>query len=756
MKNLWTKFIYLTAVFSTFFSVNAQDVAVDTALVLKTNNYNYHDAFAPLFYSKNGTTTRSASGQPGANYWQNRADYKLTAKLIEQTNEIIGTEILTYTNNSPDKLSFLWMNVDQNLFKSDSRGNAVIPVSGSRNGAKNEVFDGGHKIKSVRIVSTVKGKTTEKEVQFQIVDTRMKILLPTELKSNGASIKLKIDFSYISPLYGSDRTGVLDTKNGKIFTIAQWYPRMCVYDDVKGWNSLPYLGAGEFYLEYGDFDVQITAPANHIVVCSGELVNPSEVYTTLQQKRWIEASKSDKTVLIRSAEEVTNPTSRPSGKPNLTWHFKIKNARDVSWASSAAFIIDAAKINLPSGKKSMAISAYPVECDGNDAWGRSTEYTKSSIENYSKRWYEYPYPAATNVAGNEGGMEYPGIVFCGWESKGLDLWGVTDHEFGHIWFPMIVGSNERLFAWMDEGFNTFINSLSSYDFNNGEYKEQKADMHQMASVFTNSQIEPIITAPDGLKEANLGILAYYKPATGLVLLREQVLGKERFDEALKAYVARWAFKHPTPDDFFRTIENVSGEDLNWFWRGWFVNKWELDQAVNKIKYIKNDPKKGVIITIENLEKMPMPVILEIKTVSGAVSRVTLPVEIWQRNTDWSFKYASNEEIESIVIDPDHVFPDMNSENNIWTSTTGEIEKDVILDAYLGKYSSTIIPIKMEMIEEASKLTLITPGQPNLPLEYKQNGKFGFDQAGLYIQFNPEATEFTLSINGQSFLFKKDN
>ncbi|HLF51792.1 M1 family metallopeptidase [Flavobacterium sp.] len=755
MKNNFFKANLVLALFLGALSLKAQQTPTAASANPSASNYNYHDAFAPLFYTKNGTSTRSASGQPGAKYWQNRADYQLTAKLNDQTNEIIGTETLTYTNNSPDKLSFLWMNVDQNLFKKDSRGNAVIPVTGSRNGARGEVFDGGHKIKSIKVVSIIGGKSIEKEVKFEIIDTRMQIFLPQELNANGATVKLKIDFSYISPKYGSDRTGVLDTKNGKIFTIAQWYPRMCVYDDVKGWNTLPYLGAGEFYLEYGDFDVNITAPANHIVVCSGELQNPAEVYTTEQQKRWTAAANSDKTVIIRSAEEVTNATSRPSGKSTLTWKFKMKNSRDVSWASSAAFIIDAAKINLASGKKSLAISAYPVESNGGNAWERSTEYTKASIENYSKRWFEYPYPAAVNVAGNEGGMEYPGIVFCSWESKGADLWGVTDHEFGHIWFPMIVGSNERLFAWMDEGFNTFINSLSSVDFNKGEYKSPVTDMHQMSEAFTNLKIEPIITAPDGLKEANLGILAYYKPSMGLVMLREQVLGEARFDNALRTYVARWAFKHPTPDDFFRTMENVSGEDLNWFWRGWFVNNWRLDQAVTKVKYVKNDPKLGAVISIENMEKMPMPVILDIKYKSGAVSRVKLPVEIWERNISWSFKQASTEEIETITLDPDHVLPDVNPANNVWSSGKSELEKDVILDGYLGNFSSKMIPIKITFTEDNGVLVANATGQPELHLESAGKDKFVFEQAGLIMQFNESKNEFTLGVNGQSFLFTRD-
>jgi len=412
--------------------------------------------------------------------------------------------------------------------------------------------------------------------------------------------------------------------------------------------------------------VNITVPSNHFVVCSGELLNANEVYSATQQKQWNQASQSDNTVIIRSSEEVKN-TFNTVSQSNKTWHFKIKNARDVSWASSSAFILDAARINLPSGKKAMAISAYPIESEGNNAWSRSTEYTKTSIEHYSQKWFEYPYPAAVNVAGIVGGMEYPGIVFCDYRAKKADLWGVTDHEFGHIWFPMIVGSNERLYGWMDEGFNTFINSISSNDFNNGEYKEIVADLHNDAKKYTNPSLEKIMSSPDNMKEANIGTLCYSKPSAGLVILREQVLGAERFDFAFRKYIERWAYKHPAPDDFFRTIENVAGEDLSWFWRGWFVNNWRLDQGINSVEYIGGNPKSGVYITIENFEKMVMPVILDIKTKSGSVSRVKLPVEIWQKNKDWTFKYNSTEEIESVTIDLDHVFPDSNESNNTWKS-----------------------------------------------------------------------------------------
>jgi len=754
MKNIRFKVILQMALLLGISSLSAQEVPATTANASKSN-YNYHDAFAPFFYTKNGTSTRSASGQPGAEYWQNRADYVLTAKLNAQNNEIIGTDVITYTNNSPDAMSFIWMNVDQNLFKADSRGNAVVPLTGSRNGSQGEVFDGGHKIKSVKIVSTTNGKSTEVDAKYVITDTRMQVFLPQELKAKGGSVKVKIDFSYISPMEGSDRTGVLETKNGKIFTIAQWYPRMCVYDDVRGWNTNPYLGASEFYLEYGDFDINITAPANHIVVSSGELVNPTAVYSAVEQSRLAQAKQSDKTVFIRTEEEVAALANSIS-TATKTWHYKLKNARDLSWASSAAFILDGAKINLPSGKKSLALSAYPVESAGNDAWGRSTEFTKASIENYSKRWFEYSYPAATNVAGNEGGMEYPGIVFCGWESKGEDLWGVTDHEFGHNWFPMIVGSNERLFAWMDEGFNTFINSLASVDFNNGEYKSEPMDLHRRAEVLTGVDLETIMSSPDNMKEANIGILAYYKPSSGLVILREQVLGAERFDLAFRTYVERWAFKHPTPDDFFRTMENVAGEDLSWFWRGWFQYNWRFDQGINAIKYVKNDPKQGVVITVENFEKMPMPIILDIKAKSGKVERVKLPVEIWQRNTSWSFKHDSTEEIESITLDPDHVFPDSNEANNVWTAGKGVLEKDVILDGYLGTYSNTKSPMKITFSEKNSVLNAEITDYPKFSVEPIGKDLFESKRAGLKFQFNESQTGFDMIIGEtQKIPFTKD-
>lgn len=616
----------------------------------ETPKYDYVEAFKPFFYPQTGTETRSASGQPGYAYWQNSADYHLNVSLNESKKEITGTAEIKYTNNSPDKLSFLWLQLDQNLFAKDSRGNAVVPLSGSRNGAHGEAFEGGYTIKSVKIDG--------KEVKYTITDTRMQIDLSGELKARGGVAKIAIEYSFISPEYGSDRMGIQDTKNGKIFTMAQWYPRMCVYDDVMGWNTLPYVGASEFYLEYGDITANITVPANHYVVASGELLNENEVYSKEEINRWNQARNSDKTVMIRPESEIGK--NKSSG--TKTWKFKITQARDFAWASSAGFILDAARINLPNGKKSLAISAYPVESAGEKAWGRSTEYTKAAIEHYSKKWYGYTYPAATNVAGNEGGMEYPGIVFCHMDSKGEELWGVTDHEFGHNWFPMIVGSNERLFAWMDEGFNTFINEISTEAFNKGEYYRKK-NLGQAGNFFMNDNLEPVMVGPDNMKERSIAALAYYKPGAGLSILRESILGPEKFDKAFRTYIDRWAFKHPTPWDFFHSMENVSGEELTWFWRGWFFNKWKIDQAVKSAKYIDGDFKKGVQVTIENIGQLPVPTTVQLVFKDGTTKNVKIPIEVWKRNTEWTFKVDSNKEINGVKLDPDSKIPDTNLNNN---------------------------------------------------------------------------------------------
>ncbi len=627
--------------------------------------FDHREAFNPQFYPYPGNDFRSASGEPGPRYWQNRADYKVVASLDTGKHVVSGNVEIYYTNNSPDNLKFLWLQLDQNIYKKDSRASATTTEAGGR--WANGKFTEGDIIKS--ITAEYNGKTYTPK--FITSDTRMQVWLNDALKNTGGKIKITVSFEFFIPEYGTDRMGRIKTKNGWVYEIAQWYPRICVYDDVQGWNTLPYLGQGEFYLEYGDIDFTVTAPADLIVVGSGELQNPQECYTAEQMKRWEAAKNSDKTVIIRGDREVTDPASRPK-QANCTWHFKISNARDVAWAASRAFVQDAARINLPSGKKSMAISVYPAESGmKKNGWQRSTEMVKSSIEFYSKQWFEFPYPAATNVAGIVGGMEYPGIVFCSHNESGTGLWGVTDHEFGHTWFPMIVGSNERKYAWMDEGFNTFINDGSTENFskNNPEFKQQSffgdPNSSFMVKYTFGDKMDGLYNIPDVIQQDNLGIAAYLKPGQMLTALRDVVLGKERFEAAFREYINRWAFKHPTPWDFFHTMENVSGEDLGWFWRAWVLNTWKLDQSVKTVKYIKEDPVNGADITILNLEKMAMPVTVLVKETNGNEMKINLPVEIWQRGSEWTFSVPTTSEIKEVILDPDKKLPEWNRDNNNW-------------------------------------------------------------------------------------------
>lgn len=650
-------FIQRTLLFVVFFSFSASLMAQETPVV---SNYDQHLAFSPLFYTQNGNEYRSASGYPGPKYWQNRADYTISANLDDQKNTVTGTVTITYKNNSPDQLPYLWLQLDQNLFSENSRGNALIKA-GSRYGARGEKLNGGYKITGL----TVTKKALPVKFTSIVEDTRMQIRLDQPMAASGDMITVKMDFSFIIPINGSDRMGRLDTKNGEIYAIAQWFPRLCVYDDVIGWNTLPYWGAGEFYCEYGDVNYSVTAPASHIVMGSGELLNPQEVFTPEQLKRWNAAKLSDKTIAIRSADEVLDTKSRPA-KDKLTWKFKMTNTRDVAWSSSKAFVLDAARINLPSGKKSLAVSAQPVESNEANGYARGVEFVKGAIEHYSTKWFEYPYPMAVNVASNVSGMEYPGIVFCGWKAKDAELWGVVDHEFGHTWFPMIVGSNERKFGWMDEGFNTFINGLSTEAFNHGEFKAGRDDLHKAATYMARPNSEYIMVSPDAMVERNIGINLYSKPAWGLNILRNQVLGADRFDYAFKNYIKQWSFKHPTPFDFFRSMENGAGEDLSWFWRGWFLENWKMDQAVTSVKPVKKDGKiESYDIVITNLEKLPMPIILEVKTVTGKTETIKIPVDVWMRNTSWTISYPTTEELISVELDPEHVLPDVDVTNNTW-------------------------------------------------------------------------------------------
>jgi hypothetical protein len=655
-------------------TVIATLLAVSSAAPLAAQQAGHYDpqaAFDPTFLAQPGTIYRSASGAPGPSYWQNRADYAIRARLDEPNHSLSATETITYTNLSPDTLRYVWLQVDQNQLTDSSRGTHIIEADTA---AKPDFVEyaGGYHFNSVRVAQG--GRTSVAE--YRVTDTRLKVMLPRPLAPHGGKVQLMLDYHFVIHSHNINRMGWADSKNGPIYELAQWFPRLSVYDDVRGWNTLPYLGPGEFYLEFGDVDFSVNVAADQIVVGSGALVNPEEVLTASQRQRLALAAKSDSTVMIRTAAEASAAAAAGVSSARRTWHFVMHNTHDVAFAVSRAFIWDAARVNLPSGKTALAMSAYPVESAGNAAWGRSTEYLKGAMEIFSRDWYPYPWPVAINVAGPAGGMEYPGIVFCGGDARGADLWSVTAHEIGHDWFPMIVSSNERRNAFMDEGFNTFIDVYASDKFNHGEFAPKRDGEYapkggnparEIVPLLLDPQAPPLMSRADAVTEKYRHAVEYYKPALSLVLLREEVLGPSRFDEAFREYIRRWAYRHPTPDDFFRTMNDAAGEDLGWFWKGWFVHNWRLDQAVVGVRYAGGNPANGSLITIANRDSLVMPVTIRITEQNGKTSTVHLPVEIWETGGEWTFRYGSTSALKSVEIDPEQKLPDVELGNNRWTS-----------------------------------------------------------------------------------------
>ena len=697
MTRLTLYFSLLTAGLFTFSIDSNGQVAAGLPEKPVSPGYDPQAVFAPGFYRDQGKPFHSPNGAPAANYWQNRADYTIQARLDTAKNELAGSEAIVYTNNSPDTLHSLWLYLDQNTYRNDARSNYFTSFSPDKHTT-------GTSLESVKVEQGGKSIVAD----YVVTDTRLQIRLKQGLAAGGGKLTILISYHYTVPGDFGNRTDYVSTKNGKIYEIAQWYPRMCVYDDSQGWNTLPFLGSGEFYCEYGNFDYKVTVPWDMIVAGSGELVNPQEVLTAREMARLAAAKASDKTVMIHNASDLGDPMSRPTQRGLLTWHFKMYNTRDVAWGASRAYIWDAAQVNLPGGKKSLAMSVYPVESAGDGAWGRATEYLKASMEYFSEQWFVYPYPVAINEAGIAGGMEYPGIVFDGITDKGSELYWVTAHEIGHNWFPMIVGSDERQYAWMDEGFNTFIDVYASDAFNKGEYAPKRDGEYAPGGGNPVEEIVPLLKDPaapvmmtraDGIPEKYRHPMAYFKPALGLVLLRDVILGRERFDYAFRQYIKRWAYRHPTPSDFFRTMDNEAGEDLSWYWREWFFNNWGLDLAIQNVAYSAGDPAKGVEIVIANLDRMVMPSTVELAWKDGTKQRVSLPVETWLQSGVHVIKIGgagtagtagttgasdtngatgakfdnsgtvgaggSHGELVSVTIDPDKVLPDVNRENNVW-------------------------------------------------------------------------------------------
>ena len=547
---------------------------------------------------------RTASGAPGPAYYQQRADYKINLELDDKLSRMYGSETVTYYNNAPESLDYLWVQLDQNIARRDSQtpliDSQTMPQATSvENFAKTYMgkgFDGGFNLEYVK---DDKGNG----MKYTINNTMMRIDLPKPLKK-GEKVVFSIKWWYNINDYmkdgGNGRSGYEVFPDGnKIYVIAQFYPRMCVYNDVEGWQNMQFWGRSEFALTFGNYDVKITVPADHILDGTGVLQNRSEVYTAEQEKRWQLAENSfDKPVIIVNQAEAT-AAEKSFATTKKTWHLKAENVRDFAFSTSRKFILDAMAVQVGNSKP-MAISMYPKEA--NPLWENlSTIAVAHTLKTYSKYTFDYPYPKAISVSAEDQGMEYPMICwnFGRPDENGkisdrvkYGMLGVIIHEIGHNFFPMIVNSDERQWTWMDEGLNTFLEYLTEQEFD----KNFPADRGPAKSIVPymkgNQQfLEPIMSHGDVVY--NFGANAYGKPATGLNILRETIMGHELFDHAFKTYANRWKFKHPTPEDFFRTMEDASAVDLDWFWKGWFYSTDVVDLGIKNVKqfYVTEDASK---------------------------------------------------------------------------------------------------------------------------------------------------------------------
>lgn len=542
---------------------------------------------------------RSASGAPGVNYWQQRADYDIDVELNEDTQLITGKETITYYNNAPEVLRFVWLQLDQNNLSSgnmtdktevnrvrDSIPTKFFPLASDTYG-----YEGGFKIKSV------KDAATGKDLPYTINFTMMRVDLPAALKT-GEKYAFKIEWSYIEKdrMRFSERGGYefFPEDGNALYTIAQWFPRMCVFDDYEGWQNKQFIGQGEFALVFGNYRVRITVPADHIVGASGWLQNPKDVLTKEQLERFERARKTfDAPVFIVTEEEARKKEKERSRKKN-TWDFYAENVRDFAFATSRKFIWDAIAVKV-GDKTPLAQSLYPKE--GNPLWANeSTKAIQNTLEVYSARTFDYPYPTAYSVHTANQGMEYPMICFNGGRPKSDGTWsqrtyegmvGVIIHEVGHNFFPMIVNSDERQWSWMDEGLNSFLErevKRERYPDVNINWGSPKGLSSYMRG--DKNMMRPIMWQSDNIPGNDFGPNAYGKPAAALTLLRETVMGPELFDKAFKEYAQRWMFKHPKPADFFRTMEDASAVDLDWFWRGWFYTVDNVDVELDEVKWYR--------------------------------------------------------------------------------------------------------------------------------------------------------------------------
>ncbi|WP_436514625.1 M1 family metallopeptidase [Ekhidna sp. To15] len=688
---------------------------------------------------------RTASGAPGHQYWQQKADYKMKIVLDDNNQTITGSESITYHNNSPDDLEYLWVQLDQNMRARDSDSPligrnsmrdtlsafAVFRLTGDND------YDGGFKIKSV--------KSGGKDMTYIINKTMMRIDLEKPLKS-GDNMSFSIDWMYNinNRMTDGGRSGLeyFEEEDNYLYTIAQFFPRMAVYIDNEGWQNKQFLGRGEFALTFGDYEVDLTVPSDFVVGATGMLQNPGEVLTAEQMERFEQAKKSYEKPVIIVTEKEAKKNEKTKAKDTKTWKFKAENVRDYGFCASRKFIWDAMAVKLSDGNEPLAMSYYPKE--GNPLWEEfSTLAVKQTLETYSKFTIEYTYPVAISVHTASIGMEYPMICFNygrpnedGSYSDRLKhgMISVIIHEVGHNFFPMIINSDERQWTWMDEGLNTFVQYLTEQEFDDNyldyEYPSRRGPADKIIPYMSGERglVRPIMTNSEQIRQ--FGSNAYAKPATALNLLRTTVMGPELFDKAFKTYAERWAFKHPTPADLFRTMEDASAVDLDWFWRGWFYGTDYVDVSLDNVRWFQmqseengletrnikgagqgidgnndgnkdfgSDPQPFVFqewtggsgeyrqsmdqdkikqsaegknfyeLTLKNKGGLVTPILIQWTYVDGSVELQKIPAEIWKINEKEVTKvFMKDKQVAKIVIDPDQMTADAYTDNNVFPRT----------------------------------------------------------------------------------------
>ncbi len=658
--------------------------------------------FRPVEQWPDPNEYRNAAGAPGHAYWQQKADYVIKATLDTVRQALTGTERITYHNNSPDALPFLWLQLDQNVRSIEHsrtyqmQGALPEKVSAAfRRFVGMEPFDGGDRIERVQVVRS-DGRLVD--APHRINNTIMRVDLPAAVEPGG-QVQLEIDWSYAVPDRG--RGGKELVSDGWIYEMSQWFPRMSVYDDVNGWQTEQFLGRGEFYLNFGDYDVEITVPWNHMVDATGLLQNPEDVLTATQRQRLERAYTSETPVFIRTADDVDDPSSRPVQKGMLTWHFRAQNVRDFAWVSSKTYVWDAAGFRYADDADRLirVHSLYPR--DAMPLWDKvSTRATLQTLKTYGRMAFEFPYPKAVNANGPAGGMEYPMIAFCGARPQPdgtysdrteQALIGVTVHEVGHNWFPMIVASDERKWTWMDEGLNTFLQYYGEQDYaktycgkewtqnESCTFPSQRGPAPGIVAYMRDPDQEPIMTESD-LIAKDFGNNGYSKPATGLHMLRETILGNQAFDQAFSGYAKAWEFKHPQPADFFRSMDEGAGENMAWFWRGWFYTTHANDQAIKSVtaqdaKELLGDDATSAHyyrVTVENKGGLVMPLQIEATYTDGTSDRFDLPVDVWRGNElEFTRGFFSDKDLVSVTLDPDEAFADIDRDNNTWVAKSVE-------------------------------------------------------------------------------------